>query len=149
MIIDTIENAHWYYGLGHGFEKALKFLGTEDLSTIALGRHEIQGDEIFALAMEYDTKPTAEGFWEAHRKYIDVQFIVTGAEKMGYANLHELKVSQEYDEEKDFLKLDGDGDFFTVPSGYFAIFGPDDAHMPSLAVCCPAHVRKVVVKVHV
>ena len=88
------------------------------MAGLATGRHTIVGDEVFALVQEYRTKSHSEGFWESHRKYIDVQYMVRGAERMGYANLASLAERQPYDADKDLLILDGSGDFFTVPSGH-------------------------------
>jgi biofilm protein TabA len=149
MVLDRLDNAADYKALYPRLRQAFEFLRSADLAGLPLGRHDVAGNDVFALVQEYRTKPDREGFWEAHRKYIDVQYVIAGAERMGYANLATLAVRQAYDAEKDLLILEGSGDFFTVGAGMFAIFAPDDAHMPCLAVGEPAPVRKVVVKVAV
>jgi YhcH/YjgK/YiaL family protein len=149
MIVDRIENAGWYHGLGSRLTAALEFLRATDLSALTPGRHEIGGDEVYALAMSYRTKPAAEGSWEAHRRYLDVQYVVEGVERMGYAPISELKTTQPYDAKADCVRLAGEGSFLTVQPGTFVLFGPADAHMPGVAVTAPAAVRKVVVKVRV
>lgn len=146
MIIDNLKNSSMYYGLGTGVAAGLKFLQETDLSSLQKGRHDLEGGKSFAIVSDYDTKPTEEGLWEAHRKYIDIQFVVTGSERMGYANIDSLK-AQPYDEENDFVGLEGEGDYFTVDAGEFAIFAPQDGHMPGLLVESPQAVRKVIVKV--
>ena len=113
------------------------------------GRHELDGDKVFALVQQYQTKPLAEGKWEAHRKYIDVQYVAAGVEKIGWAPVSRLKVTELYDETKDVAFYTGKGDFVTVPAGWFVILFPEDAHMPSIAVDAPSPVTKVVVKVKV
>jgi biofilm protein TabA len=149
LIFDRLENAAAYQAVHPRLRQAFDFLRSTDLGRLALGRHDVDGDNVFALVQEFRTKPDAEGFWESHRKYIDVQCVVAGVERMGYANLATLAVRKDYDADKDLLILDGSGDFLTVSAGMFTIFAPQDAHMPCLAVGESAPVRKVVVKVAV
>jgi len=147
MIVDNIRNASLYYSFSKELVSALKFLETQDLKSLSIGRHEIDGDNCFALVQEYDSKPIEQGKWEAHRRYIDVQYVVDGTERMGYADIRTLTVTQEYDESKDAMLLAGDGDMLTFKAGSFAVFAPEDAHMPQIAVTEPQKMRKIVVKV--
>jgi YhcH/YjgK/YiaL family protein len=145
MIIDRIENAGLYRNLGEGIALALASLQTPREP----GRYELDGDKVFALVQQYQTKPLAEGKWEVHRKHIDVQYVAAGVEKIGWAPLSWLKVTEPYNETKDVAFYSGDGDFVTVPAGSFVILFPEDAHMPCIAVDKPSPVTKVVVKVRV
>jgi len=147
MITDTIRNAADYKGISAGIRKALEYLETTDFSTMAPGRYAIDGDRIYAMVQEYETKPREDSRWEAHRRYTDVQYVVSGIERMGYAPLDSLTVTAPYAEDKDVLRLDGEGSFLTVPARTFAVFFPQDAHLPGLANDAPVRVRKVVVKV--
>lgn len=147
MIIDQIENADCYYGVHPGIQKALEYLAETDFSTMEPGRQVIDGERIYASVDAYETKPRETARWEAHRRYIDVQYVVSGTEVMGYAPIQDLQVTDDYDAAKDCMRLAGKGDFVTVPAGTFIIFFPQDGHMPCLAVDSPAPVRKVVVKV--
>ncbi len=149
MIIDKLDSAGIYSGLGERIAKGLDYLASIDATSIEPGKYEIDGDAVFAIVMDYQTKDINEGFWEAHRKYIDIQYIAAGSELIGYANIDGLKAVADYDEESDFLKLEGDGSMIGVDAGTFVIFWPHDAHMPSVAIDKPASVRKVVVKVAV
>ena len=149
MLIDHIRCAGAYTGMGSGIAQALAFLASAPLATLAPGRHAITGDRVFALVQDYLTKPPDAGVWEAHRRYIDVQYVVSGAERLGYAPLDRLTVTQPYDEAKDLVLLAGEGDRVTATAGTFVVFFPHDAHMPGLALGGPAPVRKVVVKVAV
>ena len=149
MIIDRIENASMYSGLAPRLAVALAYLRDTDFSCVEPGRYDIDGDEIYALVQAYTTKDVSKGLWEAHRRYIDVQYVAGGNERMGYANLGDLTVSREYEDKDDFLLLQGEGDFLTMPAGTFIILGPQDAHMPQIAVGKPCEVIKVVVKVAV
>jgi biofilm protein TabA len=113
-------------------------------------RQELGGGA-YAVEMAYLTKPRAEGFFETHRKYIDVQVLVAGDELMELAPVSRLGVTQPYDPAKDFAKHTDtrESSVLRATAGDVAIFWPEDAHMPSLAVNAPALVRKTVVKVPV
>ena len=146
MIIDRLDNAATYKGLGRGITAALQFLRQTDLKAMPVGRHVIDGDTLFALVQEYATRPRAEATWEAHRKYIDVQYVISGEEIIGYANIERLKADP-YKDADDYSPLHGAGDFVTVPAGSFMILWPQDAHAPCLAVTQPLSVKKVVIKI--
>ena len=147
MILDHIQNALQYHRLSDHLSIALCALQKPDLLRAEPGRYELQGEDVFALPQRYTTKPHDQGKWEAHRKYIDVQYIVSGTEVMGHALLHNLTVSEPYNEEKDVLFLLGKGNLLIVSAGMFTIFFPHDVHMPTLAVAAPAPVHKIVIKV--
>ncbi|MDD3840289.1 MAG: YhcH/YjgK/YiaL family protein [Clostridia bacterium] len=147
MIIDRLENKNLYSGLGNNVAKALDFLKNSDFSNMSPGRYEIDGEDVFAMVSEYQTKPKQEGVWEAHRRYIDIQFVADGIEGIGYSHLSELEITQDYDSDGDCLLLAGEGDFFVAKKGTFAILYPEDGHMPGIEVEQPSKVKKVVVKV--
>ncbi|MGV8981265.1 YhcH/YjgK/YiaL family protein [Clostridium sp.] len=147
MVIDKLSNAKQYYGLSARIEKALKYLQNTDLENIKIGKYEIDGKNIFAIVSEYEAKNLDEGKWEAHREYLDIQYVVSGKEKIGYAGINEMKMIGEYNEAKDVLFLAGEGDLLLVSEGTFAIFAPQDAHMPGIKVNNGQHVKKVVVKI--
>ena len=150
MVIDSLQNSHLYVGLGPRIATALRYLQDHDATQLPLGKTPIEGDLIFALVQDNTTKPRADGVWEAHRKYIDVQFVGAGVEQMGWASLAGLTVKKPYDEAADFALFEGTGQYLTVPAGHFTIFFPGDAHIPGLAVNDqPTTVRKVVIKVAV
>ena len=149
MIIDRLEKASLYQGVHKRLAAAFDYLQKTDLDKVEPGgTHEIEGRKVYVMVQQYETKPMEKGRWEAHRKYIDVQYVHQGAERFGYANLLELKPGN-YDEAKDFLSLEGEGkgDFFLVRQGTFVILFPQDAHMPGMAVSTPRTVKKFVVKV--
>ena len=146
MIVDQLENLNFYAGLPPRIVRALEFLRDTDLAALSLGRHELDGDWLFALVQEYATKPLEQCKWEAHRRYCDVQFVARGIERIGVANIDRMQVETPYDAEKDVSFFRGDGDFVTVPAGSFAIFAPPDVHMPCLAAGSPVSVLKIVLK---
>jgi YhcH/YjgK/YiaL family protein len=146
LIIDCIENSHLYKGISESIGKALSYLSETDFSKMD-GEYEIEGRDIYAMVNSYKTKDLKEGRLEGHRKYIDVQYMVNGSEKMGYAPLEAQKVAVDYDGEKDFMFFEGDATFTDVKKGMFAIFYPTDLHMPGIGD--GSEVVKVVVKVKV
>jgi YhcH/YjgK/YiaL family protein len=160
MIVDQISNvdSDFYNGLlrkhGGSFQLAerlalgLKFLQEGSVLELLPSRIELDGDKVFAMIQHYNTKPKEQGAWEAHRKYIDIQYVAEGQELMGHANLGHLQAG-EYDAEKDFVLLKGEGSFVLMKAGTFVILAPQDAHMPQIAVDVPQPVKKVVIKVAV
>ncbi len=149
MIIDKIENSKLYYSINEKITKALKYLETEDLKTINEGRYENKGEDIYALINIYDTKNSNDGNLEAHRKFLDIQYVVSGSELMGYAPLKKQKPFKEYDGEKDFILYKDDPSFIKLDESMFAILFPDELHMPGIKINNPAKVKKVVIKVRV
>ena len=147
MITDIIKNAKLYYGISDRMKKALEYLENNDFSKMEPGKYEIDGSNVYAMIQQYETKPIEIGKWEAHRRYIDIQYIVEGTELIGYANLKDLKAIRNYDEVKDFIHLEGKGDYITAKPGMFVVLWPEDGHMPSIAVNNPSPVKKVVVKI--
>ncbi|MEA4889350.1 MAG: YhcH/YjgK/YiaL family protein [Clostridiaceae bacterium] len=147
MIIDHIRNAAQYSGISQGLKDGLDYLAQTDFSKLAAGRYELAGDRLYAMVQEYDSKMPAEGKWEAHRRYIDIQYLVSGREIIGYADIETLEPAKDYDTVKDCQILRGQGSDLVLEPGMFMILLPQDAHMPGLAADRPAAVRKVVVKV--
>ncbi len=148
MILDQLGNAACYGALHPRIATALRYLTTTELHRVPCGRHEIEGETCFVLVQEYQSKPVAEGFWEAHRRYTDIQVIIAGSERIGYAPVSRLHLEREAPE-KDLSVYSGDGDFLVLQAGDFMILGPQDGHMPGLLIDEPALVRKAVVKVEV
>ena len=149
MIIDKLSNAHLYSGLGERINKAFAYLKQTDFSKMELGKYEIDGENIFALVNEYNTKDQSEGKLEAHKIYIDVQFVAKGSELMGYAPLENQQIIEEYNEPNDITFFSGKKSFTQVDEGMFAIFFPTDIHLPGIKVNEKSYVKKVVIKVKV
>jgi YhcH/YjgK/YiaL family protein len=131
------------------FAAARAFLQAHDLDALPSGRYEIDDHDAFALVSEYASRPLGECFIECHRRYIDIQLLVRGREGVGYCRRNAGR-ELPYDEEKDFLKLEGPVDRFILEPGVFAIFFPDDGHMPTIRLGEEASlVKKVVFKIPV
>ncbi len=147
MIYDNIKNTSRYFVLGEKFKKAFEYLSSTDFLNIENGEYEINGKDIYAIVNEYQTKPLSAGKWESHKKYVDIQFIVSGIEKMGFTESKKTIVLAEYDEDRDVTIYKGEGQFINVEENHFVIFFTNEIHMPSLAVNIPKQVKKVVIKV--
>jgi YhcH/YjgK/YiaL family protein len=134
MIVDRLENRNTYKTIGHGIPEALEYLAKTDFSKIAPGKYPIDGDRLFAVVQRYEPKPISEGKWEYHRKYLDVQYMVSGVERMGYAPQDDsLPVEQEYSDEKDCGLVRAAGPLVPVGQKMFAIFFPNELHAPCLS----------------
>ena len=149
MIIERLDRAEALAVLSPRIGRALRYLREPSIVNGEPGRYQLDGSDIFAIVQQGATKPHVECSWEAHRRYVDIQLVTCGAERMGWAPLDALTVRTAYDEQKDLTILEGNGDFFTVRAGTFVIFYPHDAHMPGVALDQPQVVHKTVVKVRV
>jgi biofilm protein TabA len=105
----------------------------------------------FALEQAYSSKPRAEGKYESHHRYIDLQAIVAGEEFIELTHVEKLALKEDFSRERDVLFYEDftGGSRLRVGPGEIAVFFPLDAHLPSVAVDTPAMVYKAVVKVPV
>lgn len=151
MIFDLAANLDFYRNLGieGRYAKAVDFLKSQDLKSLTNGRYEIDGKNVFANVMDYDTVPWEEASYESHENYTDVQYIIEGCEVMTYAPAEQLVVSVPYNAEKDIAKYDDSVSGLRIPvhGGEFVIFNPWDGHKPKAADGAPSHVKKIVVKI--
>lgn len=147
MILDTLGNAAKYAGLKVGISEAFGFLDQPGLAELPDGKYEIAGDRVYAIIAREDGRKAEDGELEGHRKYIDIQYVISGDESMGWKNREGLVNSVEYDKEKDLEFFEGaPGSIMRVPPGSFAVFLPTDAHLPLIGA---GPIHKVVVKVAV
>ncbi|MEI7025151.1 YhcH/YjgK/YiaL family protein [Paenibacillus sp. y28] len=147
MILDQLHRAPLYYGMGERMKLALTYLQQTDFSELPLGRTELQGTDVIAIVQEYTSKTEEESFWEAHREYWDIQALVSGEERMGWAPLNTMQVKTAYDPQKDLEVFEGEGLWYTLKPGLFTVLTENDVHYPCVQVDGPVPVRKVVIKV--
>lgn len=143
MILDRLEHADLYRSLGPRVGAALDYLRTTDFSQVTEGRHELDGDRLVAILQRYRTRPPAKARWEAHQQYLDVQYLVEGVERIGWAALGLWPVAEPHDAAKDVAFYEAQGDLFELRAGTFAIFGPQDIHAPGLVGGEPPLAREV------
>lgn len=149
MILDVVTNLPQYFPLAKGFSKAADFLARADLGQLAAGRHEIDGDNVFAMVYRGVGRKRETARLETHRQYMDIQCVLSGLDTMGWIPLSQCKVPDgDYIEQRDVrFFLDEPLAWVPVHPGSFAIFMPQDAHMPSIAD--QPNIDKIVVKVAV
>lgn len=148
MILAPLADGDRFCVLLPGMEVALAYLRTWDPATPD-GEHPIDGDRVYALVSSYDTHPSTERRFEAHRRNADVQWIATGVERMLHAPAPELTVVEPYDAPSDlvfFADPPASSSFLFRP-GDIAVFFPWDAHKPGCMAGGRDPVRKVVVKI--
>ncbi len=101
MILDTLKNAKKYYNLHPEFKEAFEFLNKFDTNSFETGKIEIN-DNVYAIIAKENTRKESDAYLEAHRQYIDIQYIISGKEYMGWESIDNCEnVHQEYDNEKD------------------------------------------------
>ena len=147
MILDKLTNASRYRALGGrlaaGLEAIPQFLNKEP------GLYEIDGNKLFVMVQCYTTKPLQGSPWETHRRYIDIQYVHSGVENIGFSEVSGLKPEVPYNQEEDCELFSGDGVMLPLPAGSFAVFFANEAHMPRIIKDTPVEVYKLVIKVAV
>lgn len=132
------------------FNKAIEFIANNNLEELENGKYEIDGDNIFALKSTYKTNSYDESRYEAHEKYIDFQVIIKGKEIMYGGDAEQFDYIEKYDDKKDVAFLTGENQWaiFAKKDSY-AIFYPEDIHMPGVLDTKSSEVVKLVIKIHV
>lgn len=149
MIKNSLKYTKNYYNLSEKIKLGLEFLETHDLKAMENGKYEILGEDVFINIQEYTSKPETDGKWEAHRKYIDIQVLIKGSEKIGVGEIQDFTTTEAYDEGKDveFLTTNSSQQFITMRENDYIILYPYDVHMPQISIDKPTAVKKAVVKV--
>ena len=150
MIHTTFEEMKRYEGLNPFFKEAFAAIASVKEEEFVKGRHEVDGENVYINAIEYDTKPAENCIFEAHRKYIDVMYLLEGEEFIGYTPLKNCKhVTMEYSEKDEcsLAKLEPETMKIHMLPGDVCILFPEDAHAPSIqATDAPVHVKKLIAK---
>ena len=132
MIFGNIKDLDLYSKMGKEIEKCLKYINENDISNFSKGVHEIEGDDFFVNIVEYDLCNDDERFWEAHKSYLDVHFMIHGSERIDFVNLEDSTEMISYVDLRD---------------GYFLICYPTDAHKTALKIDGDEHVKKAIFKI--
>jgi YhcH/YjgK/YiaL family protein len=147
MILDKLENAPLYTSISKNLKAGFEFLKNNDLNALEPGKYEIDGTDVFALVSEYQSKEHQDCRPEAHRKYADIQYIISGSEMIGFTPLTNQSVTDEYNADKDIVFFSAETVQLVLETGMFAVFFPQDVHRPCMRIDRPEKVKKVVVKV--
>lgn len=145
--IDQLEFARQYHANKSYWDKAFAYLKETDLDTVKPGRYHIDGENVYASITEAPTRELDSSKFEAHQKYVDLQYVKKGKELIGVAPLSLLSVTDAYDASKDIGFHAGEGKYYEAHPGIFFIFFPKNAHRPGLNVKGGEVVKKLVIKV--
>ncbi|MBP3318908.1 MAG: YhcH/YjgK/YiaL family protein [Ruminiclostridium sp.] len=148
MIYDSLNHIDAYRGIHPGVWKGLELLRDTDFTKVEDGRYELDGENLFYFIQTYENNPANETP-EAHKKYIDIQCVLTGKERMDVGALEDMTEEVEGRPDNDIWFYRGPMDSVTLSPGKFAVLWPGDAHAPGIAIGTTEQVRKCVVKVKV
>ena len=146
MIVCPWKDIGRYAAIIPGLEEVLAV--TENLTdltprTIPLsGRNKI-------LVQANTTKPAQGQLLEAHREFLDIQYILKGGETVGWAPLDKLTLEGEFNAAKDKGSYSGECDFMDIREGYCYVVFPEDGHMPGCHVNEAKELVKLVIKLEV
>ncbi len=148
MVLDILENSNFYINLNRNFSKAFDFLLQQDLKDLPVDRYKIDGDRVYAIVEKGPGRNRKDAMLETHEKYIDIQLVLAGTDEMGWKPKTSCMLpSGKYDPKKDLQFFTDEPVAWLVTSpGMFAVFFPDDAHMPMIS---SGQLHKVIAKVAV
>ena len=152
MVFDNLDNCKYYYGINKLFEKAFDFIKNAVDEKLPVGKYEIEGTDLYASVQEYNSKLDGEGKFEGHRKYIDIQYIVSGIENIDVIDISKIKTVTDYNDVKDieFYENVDNASKAVIGEGEYGIFLPHDIHKPGMAYeNNSVPVKKIVVKVKI
>lgn len=146
---DKVAFATQYHENKKAWDEAFDFLRSHNLDTMAAGKYAIDDENVFATITIGPSKPFDKTNWESHRNYVDLQYVISGKEKIGVAPVATATVTTPYDVSKDIANYSAEGKYHIAVPGTFFLFFPTDAHRPSIKVKGNDVVKKLVIKIHV
>ena len=152
MVLDHVRNWEAYASLHGKFREACAFIDRAVAEDLPGGKYELDGDALYASVQAYTSKLEADAKFEGHQRYIDIQYIISGTEVMKFGDIAKLTEKIPYDPVKDcgfYADQTGAAGSAVFGAGDFAIFFPQDIHMPGVCNGTPSPVKKIVVKVKI
>ncbi len=130
--------------------EALEVIEKVDFENTELGRHDVNED-FYYLVQKYESKDPEVARHEAHKRYVDIQYVVAGKEAIDIAPAMYMEVTEAYDENRDvvFFKEPKQATRFVLTDGCYAILYPEDSHKPGVRVGESSTVKKIVGKVRI
>jgi biofilm protein TabA len=147
--VNAAEFYKQYYANKAVWDKAFLFLKQTNLDTLSPGKHPIDGDNAYASVTEGPSKELDKAGWESHRKYIDLQYVIKGKERIDAVNIDKATVTKPYNEKSDGAAYTAEGTSYTAEPGTFFLFFPQDVHRPNIKVPGYDVVKKLVIKIKV
>ncbi len=149
MVFGNIRDRKDFSWLEEVVGKCFDYAAANDLLSYEKGSHPIDGDELFVNIVEYETTPPENRFWEAHRQYLDLHFMLRGPEQID-VNFIDNMEQKEFVEKDDFLPLEGDPNSHVIlNAGDFLLCYPADAHRTAVQVGAPAAIKKAIFKIRI
>lgn len=149
MIYGNLNDIGRYSFLRQRDREALEYAARNALEELAPGRHDVDGDRLYFNLAEYETKLPEEGFWEAHRQYVDIHVMLRGKEKI-FVNFINRMQAGEFEADKDYLPLEGsESGYVLLREGDFLICCPEDAHMTGIMTEQKEPIKKAIFKVRI
>lgn len=145
--INSVEFMKQYESDKALWDKAFAFLSDSKLGTMAPGKYPIDGDNAFAIISAGPPKKLEDVKWESHRKYIDLQYVISGKIKLGMAPVAKAIVTEPYSESRDAANYKVEGEYLTATPKEFFLFFPQDAHRPDIKVDGADSLKKLVIKI--
>ena len=146
MIVEPLDQVARYSTVHPLFQKACDFLRLVERQGMPEGRFPIEEDRLIAIVTTGDREIGAQ--LEAHRQYIDIQYIMSGIDRIGWKSVAACQdVASGYSAEQDKIFFaDAPVTWIDVQPGCCAIFFPNDAHVP---LSGEGMVKKVIVKLRI
>lgn len=149
MIFGNIDNIEEFSFLEDSVKECFDYVKTHDLKSFEKGCHEIDGDRLFVNIVEYETTTPENRFWEAHKDYLDVHFMICGEEQIDVNFIKNMEL-KEYVKEDDFLPMEGNKNSdVCLSEGDFLVCYPNDAHRTAIKVNEPKNIKKAIFKVQI
>ena len=111
MILDHISHSIFYKAINEKVNQALEYIQKTDFENLDPGTHVVDGEELFFNLIEYETKNAEDRFWESHKKYIDIHYILEGKECIGHELFERMNIKDPYNEQDDYFLLEGKPEF--------------------------------------
>lgn len=143
---DVAEFARQYAANKQQWDQAFAYLKNTNLNELAVGKHTLEGSDLYIAVSESENKELADARWESHRKAIDIQYVIDGAEQMGVTPISNAQVTIPYDEAKDVMFYEAEGPLYLAKPGTFFLFFPNDAHRPMVKAEGVWGSKKIVIK---
>ncbi len=152
MIYDEIKNAKQYMGIHPGIDRVLEEVKKYTPDNYPAGKLSLDGDDLFLVFNNYETHSPEGALTEAHQQYIDVMYMVEGAETIYVKPVDRMRnVTRPYDASIEALlgETDPDASAIRMEAGCFIVLFPQDAHAPGCFADGPGAVKKIVGKVRI
>jgi biofilm protein TabA len=149
--LNKAEFAKQYQANKAYWDKAIAFLYTTNLDTLSVGKHLIDGENVFVAVSEGPSKEYDKTGWESHRNYLDIHLMLVGKERIGMMDTTSAEVTNPYDAAKDVANYHPNikGNYYVADTNTLLIFFPQDAHRPSIHVDGYDKVKKLVIKIKI